>query len=94
MIPAALRGQIEQVVIRALTAAHGLAGLADQGPKMGGRASTLAAMATGAAGGAGGLLTSIAELPVTITLMLHTIRAEAIRAGFDPIRTRHPRRLP
>ena len=84
VIPAAMRGQIEQVVIRALTAAHGVAGLADQGPQMGGKASTFAAMATGAAGGAGGLLTSIAELPVTITLMLHTIRAEAIRAGFDP----------
>ncbi|MFC3182604.1 EcsC family protein [Cypionkella sinensis] len=84
LLPDALRGQIEQVVIRALTAAHGVAGLADQGPRMGGRASTLAAMATGAAGGAGGLVTAIAELPVTVTLMLHTIRAEAIRAGFDP----------
>lgn len=84
LIPAALRAQIEQIVIRALTAAHGFAGLGDQGPKIGGKASTFAAMATGAAGGAGGLLTSIAELPVTITLILHTIRAEAIRAGFDP----------
>ncbi|GLS88864.1 hypothetical protein GCM10010873_38380 [Cypionkella aquatica] len=84
LLPAALRAQIEQVVIKALTAAHGLAGLAEQGPKLGGRASTFAAMATGAAGGAGGLLTSIAELPVSITLILHTIRSEAIRAGYDP----------
>lgn len=84
LIPAPLRGQIEQVVITALTAAHGLAGLAEEGPRMGRSAATWAAMATGAAGGAGGVLTSIAELPVTITVMLHAIRGEAIRAGFDP----------
>lgn len=84
LIPAPLRVQIEQVVISALTAAHGLAGMADQGPQIGRGASTLAAMATGAAGGAGGVLTSIAELPVTITVFLHAIRGEAIRAGYDP----------
>jgi hypothetical protein len=84
LIPKPLRAQIEQAVVVALTAAHGVAGLAEEGPRMGRRASTLAAMATGAAGGAGGLLTSVAELPVTITVFLHAIRAEAVRAGFDP----------
>ncbi|MGV8952308.1 MAG: staphylolytic protease PREPROENZYME LASA, partial [Cypionkella sp.] len=68
LIPQALRTQIEQAVVVALTAAHGLAGLADQGPRMGRASSTFAAMATGAAGGSGGLLTSVAELPVTITV--------------------------
>lgn len=84
LIPKPLRAQIEQVVVAALTAAHSLAGRAEEGPQMGRGASTLAAMATGAAGGSGGLLTSLAELPVTITVILHAIRAEAIRAGFDP----------
>lgn len=83
LIPAGVRAQIEQAVITALTAAHGLAGMADEtAPRP--RSTTLAAMATGAAGGAGGVLTSIAELPVTVTLMLHAIRAEAIAAGYDP----------
>lgn len=84
LIPAPIRAQIEQVVIRALTTAHGLAGLANEGPGSGRTAATLAAMATGAAGGAGGIVTSIAELPVTITVFLHVIRSEAIRAGYDP----------
>lgn len=84
LIPKLLRTQIEQAVVMALTAAHDLAGMAEEGPRLGKGASTLAAMATGAAGGAGGLLTSVAELPVTITVFLHAIRAEAIRAGFDP----------
>jgi hypothetical protein len=84
LIPKPLRNQIEQAVVVALTAAHGVAGLAEEGPRMGRGASTLAAMATGAAGGSGGLLTSVAELPVTITVFLHAIRAEAMRAGFDP----------
>lgn len=84
LIPAPLRAQIDRAVVSALTAAHGLAGLAEEGPQMGRSASTWAAMATGAAGGAGGVLTSIAELPVTITVFLHAIRAEAIRAGYDP----------
>lgn len=84
LIPPQMRSQIETVVIRALTAAHGIAGLADEGPSRGRGAATIAAMATGAAGGAGGIVTSIAELPVTITVFLHVIRAEAIRAGYDP----------
>ncbi len=43
-----------------------------------------AAVAAGAAGGAGGLATALAELPVTVTLILHAIRGEAAAAGFDP----------
>ena len=66
---------------QALMAAHGLAGIGGEGD---GRGTLVAAMASGAAGGAGGLLTSVAELPVTITVILRAIRAEARRAGFDP----------
>lgn len=84
LLPQALRQQIEAAVMAALTAAHGLAGRAEEGPQIGRGAATWAAIATGAAGGAGGIVSSIAELPVTITVFLHAIRAEAIRAGFDP----------
>lgn len=83
LIPAPLRAQIEQTVVVALTAAHGVAGLASERPRSN-RSTSLAVLATGAAGGAGGLLSAIAELPFTITLFLHAIRAEAVRAGFDP----------
>ena len=41
-------------------------------------------MATGAAGGAAGLAGSLVELPITITVMLHSIRSEAVAAGYDP----------
>ena len=83
-LPRRLRAELERATIAALTAAHGLAGVAEQGPDLGRRGSTLAAMATGAAGGAGGLATSIAELPLTITVILYAIRREATLAGFDP----------
>jgi hypothetical protein len=41
-------------------------------------------MASGAAGGAGGLPTALAELPVAVTLILHAIRQAARAEGFDP----------
>lgn len=81
VVPEKYRGQIEGAVAQALAAAYGLAGRA---PDMGERGPVMAVMASGAAGGAGGLATSIAELPVTVTLMLNAIRAEARAAGFDP----------
>lgn len=81
VLPAALRTELERVTAQALMAAHGLAGI---GGEADGRGTLAAAVATGAAGGAGGLLTSAAELPVTITVILRAIRAEARRAGFDP----------
>lgn len=80
LLPPALRTELERVTAQALMAAHGLAGIAEAE----GRGTMAAAMASGAAGGAGGVLTSIAELPVTITVILRAIRAEAKKAGFDP----------
>jgi hypothetical protein len=81
LVPEKYRGQIERVVAQALEAAYGLAG---RTPDLGERGPVVAVMASGAAGGAGGLATSIAELPVTVTLILNAIRAEARAAGFDP----------
>lgn len=40
--------------------------------------------ALGAAGGAGGVTTSLAELPVTVTVLLRAIQGVAVQHGFDP----------
>ena len=84
MIPAAMRARLEGVVAQALDASYGIAGQGARLPDMGARGPMMAAMASGAAGGAGGLVTSFAELPVTITVILHAIRREAAAAGYDP----------
>ena len=85
MIPAVLRDRVEAVVAQALSAAYGVAAKGAQiGPEMGPRGPLVAAMASGAVGGAGGMVTSLAELPVTITVILHAIQREAAAAGFDP----------
>lgn len=46
--------------------------------------NTAAATAMGAAGGAGGLPTALAELPVTTTVLLRAIQGIAAEYGFDP----------
>jgi hypothetical protein len=80
-LPDGMRGQIERVIAQALQTSYGLAGRA---PDLGGRGPIVAAVAAGAAGGAGGLATALAELPLTVTLFLNTIRAVAREAGLDP----------
>ncbi len=85
LIPAPLRDSLETVVAHALSAAYGVAWRGAQiGPDMGPRAPLFAAVASGAMGGAGGIATSLAELPVTITVILRAIQREAVAAGFDP----------
>jgi len=84
LLPDFLRVEIERAVTVALTKAHGVAAVGRFAPNLGRRGATFAAMATGAAGGAAGLAGSLVELPVTITVMMHAIRAEAAAAGFDP----------
>jgi hypothetical protein len=83
-LPPQFRAQMERAIVAALTRAHVLAGHTEKGPHLGRGGVMAAAMATGAAGGAGGLASSMMELPVTITVFLHAIRAEARSAGFDP----------
>ncbi|MEZ5911609.1 MAG: EcsC family protein [Paracoccaceae bacterium] len=39
---------------------------------------------TGAAGGAGGLASALAELPVTVTMIFRAIQKVAAEHGFDP----------
>ncbi|MBA4349675.1 MAG: staphylolytic protease PREPROENZYME LASA [Rhodobacter sp.] len=83
-LPDGVRAQIAVVTERALLAAHGMAGAGDRAPDLGRQGPMAAAMLTGAVGGAGGLATSVAELPITITVILHAIRRAAREAGYDP----------
>lgn len=84
MLPEGARAQIGAVVERALLTAHGVAGAGDRLPDTGRKGPMAAAMLSGAVGGAGGIATSLAELPVTVTVILHAIRRAARDAGFDP----------
>lgn len=84
LVPKTYRVQIDRVVETALSASFSVASQADRLPDIGERGRLAAAVVTGATGGAGGIATSIAELPVTISLILTAIRAEARAAGFDP----------
>ncbi len=81
-LPPRVRTELERVTHAALTAAMGAGDLA---PDMGRRGTMVAAMVSGAAGGAGGLITSLTELPITITVILRAIQDEARAAGFDPL---------
>lgn len=83
-VPAPLRDRVEGATTRALELAFGVAAQGDRVPGLRRGGSVAAVMATGAAGGAGGLPTALAELPVTITVMLHAIRQVAAEAGYDP----------
>jgi len=80
-LPDSLRNQLEKLTAQALEASYGIASRA---PDLSTRAPMMAAVAAGAAGGAGGLATAVAELPVTVTLFLNTIRSVAREAGLDP----------
>jgi len=84
-LPTSVRSQLETATVRALdhamTAAHKSRGhVPDQASWL--NSATSAAM--GAIGGAGGLPTALAELPVTTTLLLRVIEGVAVEYGFDP----------
>ncbi len=83
-LPAEVRSRIETVTRTALDRGYRVAATGRLAPDLGPRGPMALAVLTGAAGGAGGLATSIAELPVTITVMLHAIRRAAAEEGFDP----------
>lgn len=83
-VPQSVRTQIDRAVAAALERAHDLAAQGRHAPDLGRQGPLAAAMLSGAAGGAGGLASSLAELPVTVTVILHAIRREAVAAGYDP----------
>jgi EcsC protein family len=81
LLPDAMRSQLEALTARALEAAYGAA---RRTPDLGERGPLLAVAISGAAGGVGGIGTALAEIPVSVTLILNAIRAEARAAGLDP----------
>lgn len=84
-LPEGIRRNLENATIAALNqamkAAHSSRSVVpDQASWLNQAVST----AMGAAGGAGGLPTAMAELPVTTTLLLRVIQGVAVEHGFDP----------
>jgi hypothetical protein len=79
-----MRKRIDTITMSALERSYHVAASGRHAPDLGPRGPMALVALTGAAGGMGGLPTSIAELPVTITVILHAIRGAASAEGFDP----------
>ena len=67
-----------EVAMRAATQSRGVV------PDQKGWLNTAVTTAMGAAGGAGGVPTALAELPVTTTVLLRSIQGVAAEHGYDP----------
>ncbi len=83
MLPAGFRERAEQVTAGALENAWSVARHGGKLPGSGDRGTLVAAIGAGMAGGAGGLMGALAELPFTITVLLHAIRREAEKQGYS-----------
>lgn len=84
-LPDSVRKQLEAATVRALD--HAMAAAHKSRTHVPDQAAWLnsaASAAMGAIGGAGGLPTALAELPVTTTLLLRVIEGVAVEHGFDP----------
>ena len=84
-LPDPVKDRLEETTTKALNvavkaAARSRGVVADQSKWL----NTVATTAMGAAGGAGGLPTALAELPVTTTILLRAIQGIAVEYGFDP----------
>ncbi|MGC1498119.1 MAG: EcsC family protein [Sulfitobacter sp.] len=83
-LPAPVRRNLEAATVKALNhamkAAHSSRKMV---PDQKNWLNQAASAAMGAAGGAGGLPTALAELPVTTTLLLRVIQGVAVEHGFD-----------
>jgi hypothetical protein len=88
MLPASARTNLEKATESALghafTAANASRGRLPDTADWLTRALTVG---TGAAGGVGGIGSALAELPVTVTVMLRGIQSIAAEHGFDPAET-------
>ncbi len=84
-LPDRVKDRLESTTLSALEAAFALARksrglLSDRSDWL----NTAVTTAMGALGGAGGVATSLAELPVTTTVLLRAIQGIAAEHGFDP----------
>lgn len=78
---ARLDGATERALFEAMRVAHVSRGATSWEPDWFNR---VLAGALGAAGGFGGAPTALAEVPVTVVVLLREIQREAMRLGFDP----------
>lgn len=84
-LPTPVRHNLESATIKALEQAMKAAHSSrDYVPDQKDWLNQAVSAAMGAAGGAGGLPTALAELPVTTTLLLRVIQGVAVEHGFDP----------
>ncbi len=84
-LPDRVKDRLEDTTGRALEiAARAAAGSRAVVPDQRGWLNTAMTTAMGAVGGAGGLPTALAELPVTTTVLLRAIQGIAAEHGFDP----------
>ncbi len=84
LLPAGVQWQVLALTQGALEQAYGLAATSGRLGKIGGGGHMALAGLSGAAGGLGGLPSAVAELPVTITVILRAIQEVARDHGFDP----------
>ena len=84
-IPGPVRGQLEAATKRGLELSFGAAA-ASRGrvPDGGDWFNTALTTAMGAAGGVGGLPSALAEVPVTVTVLMRAIQSIAEEHGLDP----------
>ncbi|WP_081424015.1 EcsC family protein [Celeribacter ethanolicus] len=85
-LPGPVRGQLESATMSALELAFDGAARGRRNVKGNTWLSRAVTSGLGALGGAGGLPTALAELPVTTTVLLHAIQVVAEEHGFDPER--------
>ncbi|MDE3078677.1 MAG: EcsC family protein [Paracoccaceae bacterium] len=84
-LPDGVKDRIETAASRALEQSYLLAGrTSDIAPQMGHRGHLALATLSGAVGGAGGIATALAELPVTVTVIFRALQKIAADHGFDP----------
>jgi len=86
-IPPKMRGQIDGLTVSALELAFAGASTGRRAGLRGNQWMQRAVTSSlGVVGGAGGIPSALAELPVTTTVLLHTIQTVAETHGFDPDR--------
>lgn len=85
-IPGSVRGQLESSAARALELSYAGAKATRGGrlPDPADWLTTAMTSAMGAAGGAGGLPSAMAEIPVTTTVLMRAMQSIAAEHGFDP----------
>lgn len=84
LLPAPIQARVHRLTLAALERAYGVARQGGRLGRLGAARHRLVAGAAGALGGLGGLPTALAELPVTVTLILNTVQEVAQEHGFDP----------